>query len=92
MIKMLNNTIKIFFLVFLSLIFFDMAFARQQKLKSEKDKVSYSIGLDIGTNLKKQPYKIDIKKLIQGLSDSYKGKKTLLKTSEAKEFIMKFQK
>ena len=46
-------------------------------LKSQKEKVSYSIGMDIGANLKKQPIEIDPDLLARGIKDGFSGVKPL---------------
>jgi FKBP-type peptidyl-prolyl cis-trans isomerase FklB len=61
-------------------------------LKTQKEKLSYSIGMDMGKNFKKQEVDIDINLLAQGLSDTLKGKKTLLTDDQIKEVFSTFQK
>jgi FKBP-type peptidyl-prolyl cis-trans isomerase FklB len=60
-------------------------------LKDQKDKVSYSIGMNIGNNLKKQSIDIDIDILVQGIKDSFSGSKTLLTEQEFRDTITAFQ-
>ena len=62
-----------------------------QNLASDKDKISYSIGMDIGSNLKKQQIEIDPEVLSRGLKDSYRGGKTSLTEEEAQRTIKIFQ-
>ena len=47
-------------------------------LKDSKDKVSYSIGLDIGTTFKKQKMEINSDALVAGLKDGMSGAKPAL--------------
>lgn len=61
-------------------------------LKDQKDKVSYSIGMDIGNNLKKQSIDIDPDILAQGLKDAFSGGKTLLTEQEFRDILAAFQK
>jgi len=61
-------------------------------LKTDKEKASYSIGMDIGNNIKRQSIEIDPDALAQGLRDAYSGKKTLLTEQEAREILQAFQK
>lgn len=63
-----------------------------KSLESQKDKVSYSIGSNIGNNLKKQSFDINPAILVQGLKDSYSGEKTLMTEKEMNETMMNFQK
>ncbi|MCG3116499.1 MAG: FKBP-type peptidyl-prolyl cis-trans isomerase [Candidatus Manganitrophus sp. SA1] len=51
--------------------------ADKSDLKTQKDKVSYSIGLDIGRNLKDQSIEVDPKLLSQGIQDATSGKHLL---------------
>ncbi|MBA2271355.1 MAG: FKBP-type peptidyl-prolyl cis-trans isomerase [Chthoniobacterales bacterium] len=69
------------------------AFAQNQgDLKTEKDKVSYSIGLDIGTTFKKQAMDIDPAALLRGLQDATTGAKPLLTDDQVKETMTAFSK
>ena len=61
------------------------------ELKSDKEKISYSIGMDIGGNLKRGSVEIDPDILAKGLKDSYGGGKTLLTEDEARKTIADFQ-
>jgi len=60
-------------------------------LKSEKDKVSYIIGLDIGNNLKRQGADIDPDTLLKGLKDALSGNKPLLSENEIREVTTAFR-
>lgn len=60
-------------------------------LKDQKDKVSYSIGMDIGNNLKKQSIDIDPDILAQGIKDAFSGGKTLLTEQEFRDTMTAFQ-
>jgi FKBP-type peptidyl-prolyl cis-trans isomerase FklB len=62
------------------------------ELKGDKEKLSYSIGMDIGGNLKRQSVEVDPDLLAQGVKDSYGGGKTLLTEDEARLAITTFQK
>lgn len=62
------------------------------KLESQQDKVSYSIGVDIGGTLKRQGIEIDPAKLIIGLKDAYTGGKIALTDEEIKTTMETFQK
>ena len=65
-------------------------------LKNQKDKVSYSIGLNIGRNLandlKKQSIDIDPNILAKGIQDALAGAKPLLTDQEIQETMVAFQK
>jgi FKBP-type peptidyl-prolyl cis-trans isomerase len=59
--------------------------------KTQKDKVSYAIGMNIGTTLHKQSVDVDPKLLEQGLQDALSGGKTLLSEDEARATLTEFQ-
>lgn len=59
--------------------------------KSDKEKLSYSIGMDIGANLKRQSVDVDPELLAKGFRDSYTGGKTLLTEEESRQAIQNFQ-
>jgi FKBP-type peptidyl-prolyl cis-trans isomerase FklB len=61
-------------------------------LKTQKDKVSYSIGTDIGNNLKKQSIDIDPDIVAKGVKDAYTGGKPLMSESEIRETMEAFRK
>src|ERR1039458_8496922 len=53
-------------------------------LKTQKDKISYAIGMNVGTNLHKQSVDVDPAILLQGLKDGIAGSKPLLTEEEAR--------
>ncbi len=59
--------------------------ANDNGLKTAREKLSYSIGLQLGTSLKEIKEDIDFSVAVQGIEDSFKDKKLLL----TKEEIMK---
>lgn len=61
-------------------------------LKDQKDKVSYSIGLDIGTTLKRQLIDVNQTLLSEGIKDGITGAKPLLSDEQVKEVMANFQK
>ncbi|MGI9088507.1 MAG: FKBP-type peptidyl-prolyl cis-trans isomerase N-terminal domain-containing protein [Chthoniobacterales bacterium] len=67
-------------------------FAQQPQLKDEKDKVSYSIGLDIGTTFKKQNMDINTDVLMAGLKDGASGNKPLMSEEQVKETMTTYSK
>jgi FKBP-type peptidyl-prolyl cis-trans isomerase FklB len=62
------------------------------QLKDMKDKASYSIGLNIGTNLKRQNVDINTDAFMAGIKDGMAGSKPLLSEDQVKETMMAFQK
>ena len=65
------------------------------ELKTFQDKLSYSMGLDVGTYFKGMKADIDYDRLIQGINDSFKENKPLISAEEVaevqKEFAAKMQ-
>jgi FKBP-type peptidyl-prolyl cis-trans isomerase FklB len=61
-------------------------------LKSQKDKVSYTIGVYSGKNLKQQSVDIDPDIMAKGIKDSLSEGKTLLTDQEMREVMSVFQK
>jgi FKBP-type peptidyl-prolyl cis-trans isomerase FklB len=66
-----------------------------RELKTQKDRVSYGIGLDIGRSFKSQNLAsgdIDLDKLRSGITDALSGAKPALSDSEMQSTMMEFQK
>jgi FKBP-type peptidyl-prolyl cis-trans isomerase FklB len=61
-------------------------------LKDSKDKVSYSIGLDIGTTFKRQKMEINSDALVAGLKDGMNGAKPALSPDEVRQVMTEFSK
>jgi FKBP-type peptidyl-prolyl cis-trans isomerase FklB len=62
----------------------------QVTLKSQKDKVSYIIGLNIGTNMKRQSVEVDTDLLLKGLKDGLSGSKPILTEEEMRQTMTAF--
>ena len=60
-------------------------------LKSQKEKVSYALGMDLGNQFRKQSTDVDPALLYQGLKDALAGGKTLLTEEEARAAIAVLQ-
>ncbi len=56
-------------------------------LKTQKEKVSYALGMSIGLNVKRQSVDIDPSLVARGLKDALSGSKTLLTEEEARTAI-----
>jgi len=71
------------------------AFAQETALETPEDRLSYTIGMDIGRSLSEQDMPLDIDILMQGLQASYRGDETLLTEEEAlqerEQFIQRRQ-
>jgi FKBP-type peptidyl-prolyl cis-trans isomerase FklB len=61
-------------------------------LKNQKEKVSYIIGTDIGSNLKRQSVDVDPNVLARGIQDALSGATPLLSKEEIQETMVAFQK
>jgi FKBP-type peptidyl-prolyl cis-trans isomerase FklB len=66
--------------------------AAETELKDQKQKVSYSIGLDIGTTLKRQLIDVNEELLNKGIQDGLSGAKPLMTDEQTKETMSTFQK
>jgi len=66
--------------------------ADEMVLKDQKDKVSYSMGINIGSNLKKESIDVNPEALIRGIKDALSGGKPLMTEQEINETMMNFQK
>jgi FKBP-type peptidyl-prolyl cis-trans isomerase FklB len=60
-------------------------------LKTEKDKTSYAIGMNIGKSMNKNSMDVDPAIVARGIKDSLAGGKTLLTDDEAKTVMATFQ-
>jgi len=60
-------------------------------LTTQKDKVSYALGMNLGSNLKRQSVEVDPKLFLQGMQDAMAGEKTQLTEDQAKATLMEFQ-
>jgi FKBP-type peptidyl-prolyl cis-trans isomerase FklB len=85
-------------LVVFALLSFSVAACQQgdikkADLKTQKDKVSYSIGLDIGKTMKRQSIEVEPKALLQGIKDALaKDSLYLLTDAEIQEVMTNWQK
>jgi FKBP-type peptidyl-prolyl cis-trans isomerase FklB len=60
-------------------------------LKSQKEKLSYALGMDLGNQFRRQATNVDPALLYQGLKDALAGGKTLLTEEEARAVIAVLQ-
>jgi FKBP-type peptidyl-prolyl cis-trans isomerase FklB len=68
-----------------------MAAEEQTVLKDQKEKVSYSIGMNIGAGLKRQGAEVDADLLARGLKDAMSTNATLLSQQEAQTILGAWQ-
>jgi FKBP-type peptidyl-prolyl cis-trans isomerase FklB len=60
-------------------------------LKTQKDKVSYALGANLGMNLHKQSVEVDPAIVLRGLKDALAGGKMLLTDDDARAVLMQLQ-
>jgi FKBP-type peptidyl-prolyl cis-trans isomerase len=60
------------------------------ELKSFSQKLSYTLGQQIGNNIKESPTEIDVDIFVRGIKDSLKGSKSLLSEEETNEIRQEF--
>ncbi len=61
------------------------------EMKTTKQKASYGIGLNIGNNLKRSGFDLDLAILMRGLADALAGAKPALEAQDLQESIMALQ-
>jgi len=61
------------------------------RLKSQKDQVSYALGMDWGSQLRAKSVEIDPDLVLQGLKDALAGGKSLMSADEARAAIVRWQ-
>ncbi len=75
----------------LSLIASFSSSSADNTLKTHKDKTSYSIGLQMGSQMKQFADSVDIDKVIMGLKDGHAGKKPQLSVKEIQGLLTTFK-
>lgn len=75
-----------------ALVAFTASNAIAQNLSTKEDKLSYTIGADIGTNFKEQNIQVNPQAFLMGLEDGLNGKKLQLTDAEMKSVLQSFQK
>lgn len=67
-------------------------FAHAVSLTSDMEKLSYSIGVDLGKNIKQKQIEINVPALSKGIEDGISNGPLLLTDEQMKETLVKFQK
>jgi FKBP-type peptidyl-prolyl cis-trans isomerase FklB len=62
------------------------------QFKDQKEKISYGIGMNIGNNLKRSGYDVDVDVLAGAIKDVLAGKEMRLNEAQAREALMNYQK
>lgn len=60
-------------------------------LKDKRDKLSYALGMNLGTKLKQDQIDVEPNALVQGLKDMLAGSKPLMTEDEARATLMQWQ-
>jgi FKBP-type peptidyl-prolyl cis-trans isomerase FklB len=66
--------------------------ADTNELSTQKDKVSYSIGVSVGRNLKRGLYEVNVDTLADGIKDVLSGKEPKLTDAQSQEVMTAYQK
>lgn len=75
------------------LLLVNQAYAQEsQVLKSQKEKNSYAIGVDVGNTLKRQALDVDLSVLSLGIKDALSNGKLLLTEKEMSDTLVNLQK
>ena len=75
----------------LIMIFTVTAAYAEDALKTDKEKLGYAIGMNIGMNMKKQNVDADPEQIAAGLKSSFKGEETLLSEQEMGQLLAAYQ-
>ena len=67
------------------------AFAESQELKTDKDKLSYSMGVSTGMQMKRQSVDVNVDFFAKGLRDAVSGGQLQMTEAQIQETLMKFQ-
>jgi FKBP-type peptidyl-prolyl cis-trans isomerase FklB len=65
--------------------------AADSELKTDKDKTSYAIGMEMGKGVKAQGLDVDAELLMRGLKDALGDKKSLMSDDDLKQVMTKLQ-
>jgi len=83
---------KIILPAMLGLAFLPAALGADDALKDQKEKVSYAIGMNVGNNLKRGGFDIDVEILAGAIRDVMAGKETKINETQAREALNAYQK
>ena len=71
---------------------FSLSAAEENPLKTQQDKVSYTLGMNLGKQLKQNNVEVDFDLYLRGMKDALAGDdKVLLTDDEARQVMMQFQ-
>jgi FKBP-type peptidyl-prolyl cis-trans isomerase FklB len=75
-----------------SLLAYSLPAAETNTLKNQKEKVSYTMGFNLGNNWKSQEIDVDLDLIVQGVKDAQAGKQPVLTDTEMRETMNALQK
>ena len=64
----------------------------RSELKNDRERVSYGIGMNIGGQLKSQPFELDLELIVRGIRDAFAGKESSQSPEEFREAVENLQK
>lgn len=70
----------------------DSLSAADASLKTQKEKVSYAVGFQIGNNLDRQGYEVDVDTLAQAIKDVVNGGQPKMDMNESRSILQTYQK
>lgn len=84
---------KFKWIVTLGVLFFASLVSAEENLilKDQRDRISYSYGVDMGNKLKNMPANVDLALFIAGVKDAFSGSKLLMTEQEIRETLMGLQ-
>lgn len=89
---MVRNIILKFMAIFIIIFLAVPSFAQDgASLKTQRDKVSYAVGVDLGRNIKRQGIDTQTEELVRGIRDALLGEKLLLSEEELSAALNEFQ-
>jgi UDP-GlcNAc:undecaprenyl-phosphate/decaprenyl-phosphate GlcNAc-1-phosphate transferase len=65
--------------------------AEESVLKTQKEKISYGIGVSVGKNFQQQGIEVDLESTIRGLKDVLAGEKLLLSDEDLRTILTAYQ-
>ncbi|MDX9821430.1 MAG: FKBP-type peptidyl-prolyl cis-trans isomerase N-terminal domain-containing protein, partial [Syntrophales bacterium] len=65
--------------------------AEKMSLETQKDKISYGIGVGVARNLKSQEIQVDLDAVMQGMKDTLSGGKLLMTETDLQKTMADFQ-
>ncbi len=91
----MSNVLKVYVLAIVTALLSSglvaPAYCDEAALKTDKDRMNYSIGVDVIKNYKKQGIDVDLDLVIKGMKDALSGGKLLLTDAEMRKILVSVQ-